>query len=70
MKQINFNLQKIMMKNKLLQADVSRMTGIHKNQISIMLKNPVGIQFKTLTKLCSGLDLKIEELLTFDETII
>lgn len=64
---IRFNLGEILAAKGMTQREAATLTGIHKNQISVLAGEPSQIQFKTLEKLCQGLGITVGELFKTEE---
>ena len=65
---IKVHLSKLMGEKRLNVADISQLTGLHRNGITkIYNEETDGIKYDTLEKLCKVLDCKIEDLLEIVE---
>lgn len=63
---IKFNLGEIMEKRNLTIQDVYEKTGVSRNTISQMInKEPKGIQFDTLDKIVSNLNVSVDQLIKY-----
>lgn len=61
---IKVHLSRIMGEQKLNIADVSKLTGLHRNGLSKLYNEETdGIKFQTLEKLCTKLNCEISDLL-------
>ena len=61
---IKVHLSRIMGEQKLNIADVSKLTGLHRNGLSKLYNEDTdGIKFETLEKLCTKLNCEISDLL-------
>lgn len=61
---IKIHLSRIMGEKRLKIADVSNLTGLHRNGITKLYNEDTeGIKFDTLDRLCQGLDCKVEDLI-------
>ncbi|OBA04615.1 Cro/Cl family transcriptional regulator [Bacillus subtilis] len=65
---IKVHLSRVMGERKVNIAEVSRLTGLHRNGISrLYYEETDGIKFDTLEKLCKALDCEITDLLEIIE---
>lgn len=64
---IRFDLGVILTAKDMTQREAAQRTGLSKNAISVLAGEPQQIQLDTLAKLCTGLDLTPEQLLTLVE---
>ncbi|MEC1289064.1 helix-turn-helix transcriptional regulator [Bacillus mojavensis] len=65
---IKVHLSRVMGERKVNIAEVSRLTGLHRNGISrLYYEETDGIKFETLEKLCKALDCEITDLLEIIE---
>ena len=66
---VKVHLSRLMGEQKLNIADLSKLTGIHRNGLTKIYKEENdGIKFDTLEKLCNALDCDIADLLEIVKT--
>ena len=64
---IGNRIQKIRTLKGFSQASVAHILGISQRQLSRIENNQSDIKFSTLDNICAALEIKLEELLNFDE---
>lgn len=63
---IKVHLSRIMGEKRITVAELSRMTGLHRNGISKLYNEETdGVKFETLEKICDVLDCSVADLLEF-----
>lgn len=63
---VKFHLSRIMGEKRLKIADLSRMTGLHRNGLTKLYNGDTdGIKFDTLDRLCKALDCTVSDLLEY-----
>lgn len=63
---IKVHLSRIMGEKRINIADLSRLTGLHRNGISKLYNEETdGVKFDTLNRICEALDCDIQDIIEF-----
>jgi putative transcriptional regulator len=63
---IKIHLSRIMGEKRINIADLSRLTGLHRNGITKLYNEETdGVKFDTLNRICEALDCEIQDIIEF-----
>ncbi|MFE6078830.1 helix-turn-helix transcriptional regulator [Paenibacillus sp. JNUCC31] len=63
---IKIHLSRIMGEKRINIADLSRLTGLHRNGIAKLYNEETdGVKFDTLNRICEALDCEIQDIIEF-----